>query len=408
MKIGIESINCYAGRLYIDVAELFEARGLDMQRFENLMMKEKSIGCPWEDAVTFAVNAAKPIVDALPVEERNSIEMLITASESGVDFGKSLSTYVHDYLGLSRRCRLFEIKQACYGGTAGVQMAASHLMAQAPEGARALVIATDVARATARHSYAEPSQAVASVAMLLSATPNVLEIDRGAYGLCGYEVMDTCRPQPDLETGDADLSLLAYLECLSEAYGDYSEQVADVDLMVDFSHLVFHTPFGGMVKGAHRKLLRDVVKPSVGEIQEDFERRVAPGLRYGARIGNAYSASLYIALMSLIDAGGRQNSSRVGMFSYGSGCASEFYSGVLSRDAERHTGNLAHALDARKRLSISEYDHVVDANETWGFGIQNKKMEIGGFEEIRRELFEGTNLLALDSIDDFHRKYVWA
>ncbi|PNB47769.1 3-hydroxy-3-methylglutaryl-ACP synthase, partial [Pseudomonas sp. GW456-E7] len=90
-------------------------------RFENLLMKEKAVALPYEDPVTFGVNAAKPIIDALSEAEKDRIELLITCSESGIDFGKSLSTYIHEYLGLNRNCCLFEIKQACYSGTAGFQ-----------------------------------------------------------------------------------------------------------------------------------------------------------------------------------------------------------------------------------------------------------------------------------------------
>lgn len=408
MSIGIEHINCYPGRVRIDVRDLFEARNLDTRRFENLLMLEKSVGCPWEDAVTFGVNAAKPIVNALSESERASIEMVITASESGLDFGKSLSTYIHDYLGLSRACRLFEIKQACYGGTAALQMATSHLLAQAPKGAKALVIATDVARATARHSYAEPSQAVASVAMLVGEDAEVLEIDAGAYGLCGYEVMDTCRPQADLETGDPDLSLLSYLDCLEHAFAHYCDRVADIDLLTDFAALVFHTPFGGMVKGAHRKLLREAGRLSPGDIEDDFLRRVLPGITYSQRIGNAYSASLYLALISMIDLSPSNDPRRVGMFSYGSGCSSEFFSGVVSPGSASRVGHLAAALDDRKKYSIADYDRLVDATEEWGFGIRTKTTEKNGLAPLYAEQFEDRGLLVLDGIKDFHRHYVWS
>ena len=59
--------------------------------------------------------------------------------------------------------------------------------------------------------------------MLVSQQPHVLRLDPGAYGLYSYEVMDTCRPVPDSEAGDADLSLLSYLDCCENAYRDYDE-----------------------------------------------------------------------------------------------------------------------------------------------------------------------------------------
>ena len=102
MRVGIEAINAYCERLYIDVARLFEARGLDLSRFENLMMTRKSVGLPFEDPVTHAVNAARPLVENLTAQERSTIERVLTATESGIDFGKSMSTYIHKALDLSR------------------------------------------------------------------------------------------------------------------------------------------------------------------------------------------------------------------------------------------------------------------------------------------------------------------
>ena len=57
MGIGIEAMNIYVGRSFLDVRQLFQVRGLDMKRFSNLLMVQKSVNLPWEDTVTNAVNA---------------------------------------------------------------------------------------------------------------------------------------------------------------------------------------------------------------------------------------------------------------------------------------------------------------------------------------------------------------
>lgn len=123
VRVGVEAINYYAGSAYVDVSKIVISRNMDYKRFENLLMKEKTVPMNYEDPVSLAVNAAKPIVDALSSEEKEQIQMLITCTESGIDFGKSLSTYIHHYLGLSRNCRMFELKNACFSGTAGYQNA---------------------------------------------------------------------------------------------------------------------------------------------------------------------------------------------------------------------------------------------------------------------------------------------
>jgi polyketide biosynthesis 3-hydroxy-3-methylglutaryl-CoA synthase-like enzyme PksG len=410
MEVGIEAINVYGGQAFIDVRELFEKRGLDMGRFENLMMEKKSVGLPCEDPVTFAVNAAKPIVDALSDEDRGRIELVITSTESGLDFGKSLSTYIHDYLGLSRNVRLFEVKQACYGGTAAFQMAANFVAAGASPGAKALVIATDIARAAAKGTYGEPSQGVAAVAMLVSDTPHILKLDHGASGYYGYEVMDTCRPLPELETGDPDLSVLAYLECVEATFRNYCERVEGADYGCTFDYLAFHTPFAGMVKGAHRNAMRKFKKAPAQEIDQDFQRRVAPSIRYCVEVGNVYSATLYLALCSLIDHAPLDRASRVGLFSYGSGCSSEFYSGVITPESRRRLAamRIAENLAARRRLDIARYDRILDYNMEWIFGVQNKTVDHTPYRDIYDRQFAGRRLLVLKEVKGFHRTYEWS
>lgn len=408
MNVGIEAINAYCGRAFIEVRELFERRGLDLDRFANLMMERKSVNLPCEDPVTFAVNAARPIVDGLSEDARARVELVITATESGLDFGKSLSTYIHAHLGLGRNARLFEIKQACYGGTAALQMAAA-FVASSP-GAKALVIATDTARAAAKGTYGEPSQGAAAVAMLVGDEPRVLTLDRGASGCYGYEVMDTCRPLPELETGDPDLSILAYLECVEATFRAYAERVDGADYAGTFDYLAFHTPFAGMVKGAHRHAMRKFTKMPVPEIEQDFQRRVAPSLRYCVEVGNVYSATLYLALCGLIDSTGIDRPARVGLFSYGSGCASEFYSGVITPDSARAVGShgMAAALAARQYLDIARYDELLDQNMEWIFGVQDKVVDRSRFRELYDACFAGAGLLVLTQVKGFHREYAWS
>lgn len=410
MSVGIEAINVYAGRASLDVRMLFRERGLDMQRFSNLMMAEKSVNLPCEDPVTNAVNSARPLVDALTPAERDRIELVIVGTESGLDFAKPISTYIHEYLGLSRRCRSFEIKHACYGGTAAFQMAASFVAASAVPGVKALVIAAEAASVADRNSYWEPSQGAGAVSMLVSDQAEVLELDRGASGYYTYEVMDTLRPRPDLEAGDTDLSLLSYLECLQKSYELYRERVAGADILATFDFLVFHAPFAGMVKGAHRTLLRrhDGLRPDV--IERDFETRMAPSLAYCKRVGNMYSASLYVALCSLIDHVELDAPRRVGMFSYGSGCASEFYSGVVPPRAKEslRRQRIGGAIDRRRPLQMAEYELMSDLSVERMGGTKDQVFDPTPYRAVYDDCLAGQGLLVLDRITNFHRKYRWS
>lgn len=394
----------------MDVRTLFEARGLDMTRFSNLLMDQKSVNLPCEDAVSNAVNAAKPIVDSLTHAERERIEILVVGTESAVDFGKPISTYVHDYLGLKRHCRSFEVKHACYGGTAALQTASAFVSSSPVPDVKALVVATDAASVAARGTYWEPSQGAGAVAMLVGGNPEILELDQGANGYYSYEVMDTLRPRPDLEAGDSDLSLLSYLHCLSESYGLYRERVAGADILETFDYLVLHTPFAGMVRGAHRSLLRKEKGATAGDIDVDFASRVAPTLRLCVRVGNIYSAALYLALCSLIEHGDFSAPRRAGMFSYGSGCAGEFYSGLITDGAQRQLAQLriGDALDDRYALSMEEYEEISDASVQRMCGVEEATFETTPYQEAYKGHVADRGLLILDEIRRFHRRYRWS
>lgn len=410
MALGIEAINAYVGRASADVRELFAHRGLSLARFGNLMMAQKSVALPCEDAVSNAVNAARPLLDALTPEQVATIELLVVATESGLDFGKPLSAYVHHHLGLPARCRSFEVKHACYGGTAALRTAAGILRDSPVAGARALVVATDAPSAAARGTYWEPSEGTGAVALLVGDEAGVLALDPGAAGFHTFEVMDTARPSVDEDVVDADLSLMAYLDCLRHSFADYQERVSGADFRTTFDQLAFHTPFAGMVKGAHRSMLRKEYRAAADEIEADFAARVAPSLMYASQVGNLFSASLYLALCSLLDHTSGDRARRVGLFSYGSGCASEFFSGVLPPGARAGTGagqGLAAALHDRLPLTPDEYDRISGFRGPSGFGTREADFDPADGAPVFDRRFAGQGLLVLDRIRDFHREYRW-
>ena len=414
--VGIEAMNVFGGTACLDVSQLARHRKLDMSRFDNLLMKEKTVALPYEDPITFAVNAAQPLVDALQGQERDRIEMVITCTESAFDFGKSMSTYCHDLLGLNRNCRLFELKNACYSGVAGLQMALNFVLSQTSPGAKALVIATDVARfmvedggdaLSADWSFAEPSSGAGAVAMLVSDRPHVFQVDVGANGYYGYEVMDTCRPSADSDAGDTDLSLLSYLNCCENAWLEYQKRVDGANFHRTFDYLAYHTPFGGMVKGAHRNMMRKLIKASPASIEEDFQRRVTPGLTHCQRVGNIMGATAALSLASTIYHGDFAQPRRVGVFSYGSGCCSEFFSGLVRQDGQERlrAQAITERLDRRHKLTVDDYERLLSRSRALKFGTRNLESDITFVPEARAAL--GHKTLFLKRIKEFHREYEW-
>jgi polyketide biosynthesis 3-hydroxy-3-methylglutaryl-CoA synthase-like enzyme PksG len=293
-------------------------------------------------------------------------------------------------------------------------MAVNFILSQASPGAKVLVIATDISRfmtveggesLTQDWSFFEPSTGAGAVAMVVSEMPYVFQVDVGANGYYGYEVMDTCRPVPDSEAGDADLSLLSYLDCYEKSFLEYKKRVQGVDFTSTFGYLAMHTPFGGMVKGAHRDMMRKLVKANPKEIEADFERRVMPGLIYCQRVGNIMGATTMLALVSAIDHGDFHTPQRIGCFSYGSGCCSEFFSGVVTKDAQERVRALRikDQLDKRYQLSMEEYDSLLVSNNVVKFGTRNVVLDVDFIPQARSA--QGKETLFLREIKEFQRHY---
>jgi len=275
------------------------------------------------------------------------------------------------------------------------------------------VIATDIIRfmsvqdgegLTKDWSFAEPSNGAGAVAMIVSDTPHVFQLDVGASGYYGYEVMDTCRPVADSEAGDADLSLLSYLDCCEGAFREYAKRVEGVDLAGTFAYLAMHTPFGGMVKGAHRDLMRKVVKANPKEIEADFTRRMMPGLTYCQRLGNVMGATTMLALASTIEHGDFSTPKRIGLFSYGSGCCSEFFSGVVTKEGQERVRamRIKEHLDKRYELSMDEYEELIVGSKAVKFGTRNVVLDTNFLLKARAQ---GNGAMYLREIKEYQRRY---
>jgi polyketide biosynthesis 3-hydroxy-3-methylglutaryl-CoA synthase-like enzyme PksG len=160
-----------------------------------------------------------------------------------------------------------------------------------------------------------------------------------------------------------------------------------------------------MIKGAHRDMMRKMVKASPKEIEADFERRLVPGLTYCRRVGNIMGATTALSLLSTIDHGDFRVPQRVGCFSYGSGCCSEFFSGIVTKAAQERVRALRikDQLDNRYELSMEEYDSLLVGNNAVKFGTRNVVLDTEFIPQARNA--QGKETFFLTEIKEFQRQY---
>jgi hydroxymethylglutaryl-CoA synthase len=120
----------------------------------------------------------------------------------------------------------------------------------------------------------------------------------------------------------------------------------------------YHLPFTRMAEKAHERLAKLC---GVGASKEELAAQIADSLRYNRISGNSYAASLYVGLASLLDHSAEDLAGRrLGLFSYGSGCVAEFFSGVLQPGYRDRLLTAAHRqmLDSRIPLTYRQYEDI--------------------------------------------------
>ena len=163
-----------------------------------------------------------------------------------------------------------------------------------------------------------------------------------------------------------------------------------------------------MIKGAHRNMMRKFRHAKPPEIVEDFEQRVNPGLRYCQRVGNIMGGTVFLSLASTIDHAVIEEPVRVGLFSYGSGCSSEFYSGVVTPESKERIAalDIPSKLASRTPLHLEDYDRMLHSNRAVAFGTRNTTLQYEDFPDVWEQV-KGTGQLFLKQIREFHREYEW-
>jgi hydroxymethylglutaryl-CoA synthase len=413
-QVGIEAIAVAVPKRYIDLGDLARARGVDPAKFtQGLGGLEMAVAEPGEDSAALAASAAKQLITAHAVDPAQ-IGMLVVGTETGVDHSKAVASYVQGMLKLPRTMRTFDCQHACYGGTAGLNAVSEWIASGAGAGRVGVVICSDIARYEL-NSAGEPTQGAGAVAMLVSETPDLLALDIGVSGTHSMDVHDFWRPLGRREAVvDGHYSIQCYLEAVSGSYRGWRGRALGRDLIraggvpsEQLARIAYHVPFCKMAKKAHAQLRRCDLEDRTGKALEaaaeaeeapraaaSFEAQVAPSLGLSARVGNIYTGSLYLSVASLLEKEAPALAGkRIGLFSYGSGCVSEFFSGVVGPRAAESIARagLDRVLSDRERIGFEEYERILSLppNRPLGTPPPHGAFRYTGTVEFRRTYVGG-------------------
>ena len=386
MKIGIDKIGFYIPSLYVDMTELAHARGVEPEKYTIGIGQSQMSVCPSsQDIVSMAANAARDILDK---EDLETIDLVIVGTESGFDASKSAAVYVHSLLGIQPNARSVELKQACYAATAGLQMAKGHI-ALNPE-RKALVIATDIAR-YGLNTGGEVTQGAGAVAMLISANPRLMSLETES-GYLTRDIMDFWRPAySEYAMVDGQYSNEQYLAFFRDTWMSYKKKTAQT--IEDIEAFCFHIPYTKM----GLKALREVLPEATEQKQDALMERYQASTLYNRNVGNIYTGSLYLSLISLLEnQTDLKPGDRIGLYSYGSGAVAEFFTGVLEENYQNQLLPTKHQelFAKREQISVEDYERIF-----------SEKLPEDGSERIISTNNESSPIV-LTGIKDHKRTYL--
>ncbi|MBW2261081.1 MAG: hydroxymethylglutaryl-CoA synthase [Deltaproteobacteria bacterium] len=334
-EVWVEGISAYLPHHYLCHDDLAVRTGTDPEKYaRGLGCTSMAVLHPMQDSVTMAAEAGLSLLTSYGVDPA-SVGQLIVGTESGVDWAKPVAAYVHEMIGLSPRCRTYDVQHACYGASAALSSVGAWIASGMAAGRKALVIATDVARYD-DGSPGEATQGAGAVAMLVGDShTGVLRPDLGMEAVYSSQVMDFWRPgHRSTAVVKGKYSINCYLAALAQTYQVHRE--AGGEGIDELDYLLFHLPFPRMSEKALGKLM----EAECGQVDEEtfskvLREKVNPGVEAARIVGNIYSGSLYLALASLLEnRGARCTGRRVGLFSYGSGCCAEFFTATIGDSNE--------------------------------------------------------------------------
>jgi len=465
-QLGIVDLQLYFPKYYVDQNDLEIHDKAEKGKYTIGLGQEKmAFVKDNEDINSISLTVVDKIITRNNISYKD-ISRLEVGTETFLDKSKSIKTHLME---LFRESGNFDVEgisttNACYGGTNALLNAINWLYSDFYDGKYAIVIASDIA--VYSKGRARPTGGCGSVAILLGPFAKIqIENIRASYM---NNVYDFYKPNPTSEypTVDGVFSLDCYFKALEYCFSKFYEKSAGFSRnsfsLDNFDYFSFHTPFAKMVEKAFYHLIsfdlslnnrgikdlffseenthscylglnaknEAVNKPFENLLnifgkrkhyfkienklfleikkvfQNSYKNMVEPSLLLGKNLGNIYTGSLYIGLLSLIlNEQINLSNKRVLMFSYGSGCAAtmfslKFYPKNLADYTEIRKTNYDVFENLKARIKVSPIDYEMILTKKEKMYLTNNY--IPETNQKLEELFDGTYYL--EKVDDKWRR----
>jgi len=430
-NIGIKALETYLPSQYVDQSELETASGVSAGKFTiGLGQTRMAFVDDREDIYSMALTVTKKLLSKHNIDPKD-VGRLEVGTETLLDKSKSAKSVLMQLFGENHDIEGVDTYNACYGGTNALFNSLNWVDSSSWDGRYAIVVCGDIA--IYAKGAARPTGGSGTVAMLIGPdAPLVVNPHHGTYMQHAYDFY-----KPDFTSEypivDGHFSLTCYTEALDHAYESYLKKSKTTDQgMAQFGASAFHVPTCKLVTKCFGRLAYDdyragVLKPAEGQVPEDVAKvsyqdsltdrnieklfvgltsekaktQLKPGLEAATNVGNIYSGSVYLSLLSTLTFSEQDlKGKNISMFSYGSGLAASFFSVKVAGDYSKlvETADLKGLLAQREKVSPENYEAALKLRE--GAHLQKGFEPKGDIAHIR----DGSYYLT--KIDDlFRREY---
>ncbi|MBB4806063.1 hydroxymethylglutaryl-CoA synthase [Chryseobacterium defluvii] len=428
MSFGIEAASYYVPSLYLEIKDLAEKRGIDPAKLEKGLGLNK-MGFPdvHEDAATFAAEALLRLIQDYSIDPKE-ISRIYLGTESALDAAKPTASYAMQMVEkvlekefgerCFKNCDVVDMTFACIGAVDALHNSLDFVRANPDK--KAIVIASDYAKYELASS-GEYTQGGGAVALLVSSRPDLLEIENH-WGVATESVFDFFKPRrhytkenlahapetfpdkieifTDEPVFDGQYSNQCYQDRIREAYAHYKEISGKNKPYESWKYLIFHLPYAFHGKRVFTEIYslennlpygtteeQKTVAKSEGYLQF-ISDKIEKSQRASSEIGNMYTASVFMALLSALQTSYNENEelsgTEIGFLGYGSGSKSKVFAGKVSRNWKNAVSkwNLFDNLNNRTAIDFDTYEklHRKQVNQSInpnykGFGLNSVEME---------------------------------
>ena len=423
-NIGIDAIDFYVPPIGLKISDLAIARNIEPAKLEKgLGLKSMALMDVDEDAASMAANALYKLIANNNIDPK-SVGRIYLGTESALDAAKPTATYavgmVEEKLakqhGLRcfKNCDVVDMTFACVGAVDALENCIDWIKSNSDR--KAIVIASDVAKYELA-STGEYTQGAGAVAMLISSNPSIISFNE-TFGISMEHVGDFFKPRRLLRNkdlnGDIDIQKItstnkAVLELFYEEPvfdGQYSNECyakrikegmehfivqKNTNLLTDWDKLVFHLPYAFQGRRMMLDIWIDWMKENgkLGDIENEVgkedhndiktwkksvsksslyktfvKEKIADGEVASGEIGNMYTASIFMSLISHLYVSCENNQElegkRFGFISYGSGSKSKVFEGTIQNNWKSKTKHLSlfDSLSNRTFIDFETYEKL--------------------------------------------------